>query len=59
MLLLVAYPVALIAGLAYALVNPLAVIGCCAPLMKFLLAALNLPLTCTRNMIEAKQLIVM
>ena len=59
MLVLVAYPVALVAGLVYALVNPLSLMGCCQPATRLLLAALNFPLNCARNMVDAKQLIVM
>lgn len=58
-LLLVAYPIALIAGLLYALLSPLSLIKCSRPLTDLLLGALNLPLTCVRNLAEARQLFVM
>lgn len=59
MLVLVAYPVALMAAILYAILNPLSLMQCSQPLIELLLAALNLPLTCARNLVDAKQLIVM
>lgn len=58
-LVLLAYPIALLAGLLYALCNPLNLIQCCRPFIELLMKLLNLPQSCTRNMAEAKQLIIM
>lgn len=58
-LLTVAYPIALVAAVLYALANPLSLMKCCQPLTRALLGALNLPLNCAQNMVDAKQLIVM
>jgi len=58
-LIAIAYPLALVAAVLYALVNPLNLFDCCQPLMKALLQTLNLPLACARNIVEAKQLIAM
>lgn len=59
MLVVVAYPIALMAAILYALTNPLSLMKCCQPLTRALLVALNFPLACARNMVDAKQLILM
>ena len=58
-LVLFAYPIAIIAALLYALLSPLSLIKCSRPFTDLLLGALNLPLTCARNVAEARQLFVM
>lgn len=58
-LLLFAWPLALLGALGYALLNPLSLIERCRPLTQLLLRIAELPLTCTRNLVEAKQLIMM
>lgn len=58
-LLVIAYPTAILSGLLYALLNPFNMIDCCKPSLSLLLIGLNLPLTCAQNIAEAKQLIIM
>ncbi|CAA3006438.1 Hypothetical predicted protein [Olea europaea subsp. europaea] len=58
-LIIFAYPVALIAAIWYTLLSPLSLTECGRPLVDFLMSVQQLPLTCARNMIEVKQLIVM
>lgn len=58
-LIALAYPIAILSGLLYALLNPFNMLACCKPGLKFLLVGLDFPLTCAKNMAEAKQLIIM
>lgn len=58
-LLLIVYPLALVAAFLYALLSPLSLIDCCKPLIEMIRNMLELPLRCARNMAQAKQLIIM
>lgn len=58
-LLALAYPLALVSAIIYAILSPLILIDCCKPTIEALRNLLDLPLRCVRNMVEAKQLFVM
>jgi len=49
----------MIAAVIYAVLSPLSLMNCFQIPISILLSAVNFPLDCARNMVEAKQLIVM